>query len=319
MEGEWYRCIFADEFRELYDMATTQPFRACKQPFYKIGLLRDHLKRGHSPSYNCVKCQARCAGRDTTDFIEAHRTGYACQKNGGPSTSFHRHIMTPEQDERYSRVDFRKKFVWDGQMYVATAGMSFRTEVEIIHRSIWPWEGDTPEPRQTLSIPLDRWDGHQTLSGMRPLAPSPLPALLRQNVYQPPEESIQKHPLLDSGYGGSEGIPRGMRKLATSRSEPQPGHQHLQQEDASMNAFTQGVGSIFSDHSILDSATAIEGMNTGYPQDLDDEQIMDDEPANNDLVDNGSKSCTEAEWDVYFNRFTPDADLAENQDAEPFL
>ncbi|EEY22348.1 predicted protein [Verticillium alfalfae VaMs.102] len=310
MAREWYGCIFADEFRELYDMATTQPFKACKQPFSKIGPLRLVV---------CLTCQARCGCRDPAGFIEAHRLGHECQKNGAHITSFHPYIMTPEQYDRYSRVDFRNKFVWDGQRYVARAGLSLGTEVEIIRRSIWPLKGDKPEPRLALSLPMDRWNERQTLIGMRPTAPSSLPALLRQHVYQPPEGSIQRRALLDSGYGSSEGITRGMRKLATSRSELQSGQQHLQQGGAYMNAFTSGVGSKFSDDSILNSATAIESMNTGYPQDLDDEQIMEDEPVNNDLIDNGPESYTDAEWHYLFRTFTHLVDLAENQDAEPFV
>ncbi|KAG7119031.1 hypothetical protein HYQ46_011005 [Verticillium longisporum] len=292
MARERYGCIFADKFRELYDTATTQPFRPCRRIFNKIGPLR-------------LVCKARCGGRDPTAFIEAHRIGHECDKNGALSTSFHPHIMTPEQDERYSRVDFRNKFVWNGQMHVARAAMSLRTEIEIIRRSIWPLEGDTPEPRPTLSIPMDRGDGRQTLSGMRPLAPSYLPALLRHNVPQPPEDSIQRRALLASGYGSSEGNTRGMRKLATSRSELQSGQQHLQQDDTFMNAFTSGVGSIFSDDSVLNSATAIEGMDTGYPQDLDDEQIMYDEHVNNDWIDNGLLSCTDSNWHYFFSHLHP--------------
>ncbi|KAL1850425.1 hypothetical protein VTK73DRAFT_9684 [Phialemonium thermophilum] len=98
--------------------------------FKEIADLRDHIKRVHSYKYGCFDCKERYQGRDNNLAAQIKKHKAEC-RNAGLEPAKVKHFrpewMTPEQDRRYFKLDFRK-----------SVGLTVESQYIKICESLWP-------------------------------------------------------------------------------------------------------------------------------------------------------------------------------------
>jgi hypothetical protein len=104
--------------------------------FKDIADLRDHIKRAHSSKYGCHYCKDRFQGRDNQidDTARSHRERckrFAKREVDEVSRS-KPEVMSPEDDARYFRLDFRRK------SYKGSSQDKQHEQYWEICKTIWP-------------------------------------------------------------------------------------------------------------------------------------------------------------------------------------
>ncbi|KAK1762893.1 hypothetical protein QBC33DRAFT_253387 [Phialemonium atrogriseum] len=135
---------YAEKWPKEYDQYLACPFRrrnpdryahvldyACTgHGFKNIADLRDHIKRVHSDKYGCSECKERYQCRDNSFAATEKKHKDEC-KQGAKGlldvSHFKPEWMTPEEDRRYFKLDFRRM-----------SGLNAEEQYFKICEAIWP-------------------------------------------------------------------------------------------------------------------------------------------------------------------------------------
>ncbi|PNH31337.1 hypothetical protein BJF96_g5458 [Verticillium dahliae] len=181
----------------------------CVQRAFKdISGLKEHLKRHHSRRFNCPDCGERIKSEEQQSCFT--KEDEPC--TDGTKPGFHPPIMTWEQDDSFTRVDFRK---------ARQNHCNFIVQYLAICQALWPghdipgsmykhqilarYQPPAPEtPMAGLRAPDGDNDRHGTLGDSRG-STSSMESLDFFSIPKPTnEELIKLVPRKDSGYYGSE-------------------------------------------------------------------------------------------------------------------